>query len=358
MSQGNTRENYVTDPSRKDVQKNKSLPQSSTGTVSALYARALLDYVRSIGLDPYALFEPQLVDHLNNSENRISIANWRMMLEDAIAKTGDVDLPLKAAELFEPKHFGMYGFAMLSSPTLKDVIAILVQFEPIIADINTTTLVENGDDVELHWKPLLAPPLPMFIQQSFVCWQVVARQIASKVDQAREVHFSFEQPENIETYQRIFGCKLYFNAPISKIVFHKSILEYPIPLSDPATNNVLLAQVEKKLQAHTQPDLLVKLREFLTANLASNQISIHDAASAIGISPRTLQYQLNEHDIGFRNLLEQIRQEQAERYLSTTDLSLNEIAYLLGYSEQSPFQNAFRRWTGESPGSFRKKAGK
>ena len=99
-------------------------------------------------------------------------------------------------------------------------------------------------------------------------------------------------------------------------------------------------------------------RKYLTAHLASNEVSINDVATAFGTSPRTVQNRLTEFGYGFRALLEQIRQEQAEHYLSTTDLSLNEIADLLGYSEQSPFQNAFKRWTGESPGSFRKKVGK
>lgn len=328
------------------------------GSVSAFYVCALLDYLQGIDLNPTALFEPSLIAELNESGIRIPISRWQMMFERAVSYTGDIDLPLKVAEQLQPKHLGMLGFAIMSSRTLSDVAAILLRFEQVIDDVNVTKLVENGDHIELHWLPLLGPPLPTFMQQSLVCWAVIARQVTGQPSLQADAHFSFPQPAQLEIYQRIFGGNVYFNAPITKLVFHKSVLGLPIILCDPATNSLLMTQVAKTLQTLTQPDFLQQLREYLTANLASNKVSITNASAALGLSPRALQYQLNDHGLGFRNLLEQIRQEQAERYLSTTDLSLNEIAFLLGYSEQSPFQNAFRRWTGESPGGVRKKVGK
>lgn len=328
------------------------------GSVSAFYVRALLDYLQGIGLNPTSLFEPTLIDELNESGSRIPISRWQLMFERAISFTGDLDLPLKVAEQLQPKHLGMLGFAIMSSRTLSDVATILLRFEQVIDDVNITKLVENGDNIELHWLPLLGPSLPIFMQQSLVCWAVIARQVTGQPTILSDAHFTFPQPAQLDIYQRIFGGKIFFNAAITKLVFKKSVLALPITLCDPITNSLLMTQVEKTLQSHTQPDLLQQLREYLTANLASNQLSIVDASLSLAIPPRRLKYLLTGYGLSYRDLLEQIRQEQAEHYLSTTDLSLNEIAFLLGYSEQSPFQNAFRRWTGESPGSFRKSAGK
>lgn len=346
------------DQSQKDLQKIKQTIQPSEGTVSTLYASSLLDYLHTINLDSSTIFEPAIVAELNESGGNIPIPRWQMMLERAVAYTGDEDLPLKVAELLQPKHFGMLGFVLMSCKTMRDVAEILQKFGQLIGEINDTQLIENGDYLELSWIPHLGPLLPIFMQQSSVGWAVMARQITSSPMLICDVHFSFPRPANIETYQRIFGGNIYFDAPITKMVAHKSILDLPITLHDPATNSVLLTQVEKKLQSINQPDFLQQLREYLIANLASNQVSINDVAIAFGMSARTVQNRLTEFGYGFRALIEQIRQEQAEHYLSQTDLSLNEIADLLGYSEQSPFQNAFRRWTGESPGSFRKKMGK
>lgn len=344
------------DQSHKAVQKNKQAIQPD-GTVSTIYASVLLDYLHSIDLNPATLFEPAILAKLNEPDGNILISQWQMLLEKAMTYTGDVDLPLKVAEKFRPKHFGMLGFVFMSCPTLGDVADILWKFGQLIAEINDIQFIESGDYFEAHWIRQLGPLLPIFMQQSLVAVAVMAREITSTPTIQYDVHFSFPQPDNIETCQRIFGGKIYFDAPITKLVAHKSILDLPIALSDPATNSVLLTQVEKKLQSITQPDFLQQLREYLIAHLASNQVSITDVATAFGISPRTVQNRLSDYGYGYRNFFEQIRQEQAEHYLSKTDLSLNEIADLLGYAEQSSFQHAFRRWTGESPGSFRKNAG-
>lgn len=341
-----------------DERKNKSIIPPSTGSVSTLYARALVDYLKRINFDIDQLFEPSLIAQLNDSESRIPSSIWHMMLNRAIEETGDLDIPLKVSEQLEPKHLGILGFAIMSSRTLQDVVAILLRFESLIGNSHTTELIEHGDTVELHWLPLFTPPPSIFMKQSLVSWLVIARQVTSKPDLICDVHFSFEQPEQLQIYQRIFGGHLYFNAPITKMVFHRSVLELPITLSNPTTNSILMTQVEQELQSLTQPDFLQKLRTYLIANLSSNQVSVTDAAQALDISVRTLQYQLAGYGLGYRNLLEQIRQEQAEHYLRTTDLSLNEITFLLGYAEQSSFQNAFRRWVGESPGSFRKNLGR
>lgn len=345
------------DQLHKDVQKSKQAIQTD-GTVSCLYAGVLLDYLHSIDINPAMLFDHAILAELNESGGTILISQWQMLLEQATNYTSDMDLPLKVAEKFRPKHFGMLGFVFMSCQTLGDVADILWKFGQLIAEINDIQLVENGDYLEAHWVPHLGPLLPTFMQQSLIALAVMMREITSTPTIQYDVHFSFPQPDNIETCQRIFGGKIYFDASITKLVVHKSILDLPITLSDPVTNSVLLTQVEKKLQAINQSDFLQQVREYLTTHLASNAITINDVATAFGMSPRTVQNRLMEFGYGYRALLEQIRQEQAEHYLSTTDLSLNEIADLLGYSEQSPFQNAFRRWTGESPGSFRKKVGK
>ncbi len=344
------------DQSHKAVQKNKQAIQPD-GTVSTIYASVLLDYLHSIDLNPATLFEPAILAKLNEPDGNILISQWQMLLEKAMTYTGDVDLPLKVAEKFRPKHFGMLGFVFMSCPTLGDVADILWKFGQLIAEINDIQFIESGDYFEAHWIRQLGPLLPIFMQQSLVAVAVMAREISSTPTIKFDVHFSFPQPANIETYQRIFGGKIHFDAPITKLLAPKYILDLPITFRDPATNSVLLTQVEKKLQSISQPDFLQQLREYLVAHMADNQVSITDVATAFGISPRTVQNRLSEYGYGFRNFFEQIRQEQAEHYLSQTDLSLNEIADLLGYAEQSSFQHAFRRWTGESPGNFRKNVG-
>ena len=71
------------------------------------------------------------------------------------------------------------------------------------------------------------------------------------------------------------------------------------------------------------------------------------------MSTRTLHRRLEEHGRSFRDVISEVRRVRAEAYLRTPAISLAEVAFLLGYSEQSTFQHAFKRWVGVTPGEFR-----
>ncbi|MFC6628611.1 AraC family transcriptional regulator [Acinetobacter beijerinckii] len=321
--------------------------------MSSVYVRALLDYLINIGIDPKNLFDNDLISAIHAQDRRISIPDWQRMFEKSIAFTNDSNLPLKVAEIQEPRYLGMLGFAAMSSRTLGDAISILVRFEQLVDDVNSVHLVEKNHLIELHWIPLSASS-PIFMQLSLACWIILARILTKQPTLECEAHFSFKKPLNLEAYYRIFGDAVSFEAESTKLVFDKSWLNLPITLFDSVTNHLLIGQAEEMLRTKNQPDFLKDLNRYLSANLATNQVTISEAANALNLTPRTLQFKLHELGLGYRTLLEKIRHEHAERYLKHTDLTLNEISFLLGYLEQSSFQNAFKRWTGKSPGSFRK----
>ncbi len=325
-----------------------------TGSVSTVYARALLDYLQGIGIDPRLLYSDVLISMLEAKDGRILAADWELMFERAIAHTQDPDLPLKVAGLFQMKYLGMLGFAVMSSRTVAAAISLLLRYQEFITDISTTKMVQRGGLVELHWVPFRSHRSPIFMQLSLGCWAIIARQItAVPENMTADFHFSFPEPQDLSLYHKLFGPGVYFGGTETKVVISQSVLDMPLTLSDPATNSVLVAQVEENVKNRSQPDFLQTVRSYLSRQLVKNRVSIIETAQAFGMSQRTLQYQLTSYGLSYRTLLEQVRQAQAEHYLRTTDLSLSEIAFLLGYSEQSPFQNAFRRWTGQSPGGYR-----
>ena len=334
----------------KEDKRIKLQKQLNQGSVSTFFAQSLLDYLKGIGINSAELFAPDLIAEIQKYGARIPVAHWLMMFEQAIAYTADPDLPLKVAEHLQPKHLGMLGFAVMSSQTFSDAITIVLRYKYLLNDVSEIKWVESGDLIELHWLPLFGSSSPIFMQHSLAAWAVMARQIFSHPETICNAHFSFKQPAQLDVYRRIFGGVLKFGEANTKLTFNKSILTLPITQSDPATHNLLMSHVEKTLQLLNQPNFLQQLREYLSTHLASNQVSAAETAAAFGVSQRTLQYQLHTYGMGYRQLLEQIRQEQATHYLSDTNFSLHEISFLLGYSEQSPFQKAFKRWTGKSPG--------
>ena len=97
-------------------------------------------------------------------------------------------------------------------------------------------------------------------------------------------------------------------------------------------------------------------REHLVQNLAKGAASFGDIAQHLGMSSKTLERRLSQHGASYRELLDGIRSDLAKHYLENTDLRLQQIAYLLGYSESAPLARAFKRWTGSTPIQYRNKA--
>ncbi len=325
------------------------------GSVGTFYVRAILDYLHSIGVDPHVLYDAALIAELHVVGARLPLSRSQMMLETAIAYTRDSELPLKVGASIRPRHLGVFGFAAMSSHTLADVVTMLLHYEPLVGNAGIAQLVENGDDIELHRHPTSEGSSPVLLQQALACWITIARMLTAQPTAQCDVHFSFPAPADTALYSRIFGGQVYFDAPVTKMVFAKSLLALPLVEHDPTTHGLLMLQIEKTLQTLNQSTFLQKLYDHLSTHLISNDVGINDVAAAFEISPRTLQYQLASEGFSYHNLLEKVRQDHAERYLKSSNLSLCEIANLLGYSEQSPFQHAFKRWTGLSPGEYRRK---
>jgi AraC-like DNA-binding protein len=337
---------------------NSAIPHK-IGTVTNSVLLAAADYLQSLGIDPREICDDEeLTAAANVVGGRIEIGRCIHLLEQAVAYTGDPDFSLKIGANFQLKHLGLLGFAGMSGQRLGDVIRMVIQFEALIVDFAGLELVEKGEFVELirHTPPFQDSPL--IHQQILACWVVMARQFTARPHEPADAHFSFPAPANTALYREIFGGQVHFDAAQTKIVFHKDLLDLPITQHDPTTHSLLMLQVEKTLQTLNQTSFLQKLREHIAANLCSDQIGIAEVASAFHLSVRTLQYQLEAEGYSYRTLVDKVKLEHAEHHLKSTDLSLSEIAFLLGYSEQSPFQSAFKRWTGLSPGEYRKKHAK
>ncbi len=113
-------------------------------------------------------------------------------------------------------------------------------------------------------------------------------------------------------------------------------------------------EVQKNLPSTSQSDLTAKIQRFVVLEISNKDLKINDAAQFLGMSVRSLQRYLQDRNTSFSEILDQTREGLAKKYLSDESLSIAEIGFLLGFSEQSTFQRAFKRWTNLSPMNFRK----
>mgnify|MGYP006141124033 CR=1 FL=1 len=155
-------------------------------------------------------------------------------------------------------------------------------------------------------------------------------------------------------YQRIFGGRLIFDAPVNMLVIPEDYLRAPIALADPDWRRRAEREasvVLKQLSGDTE--FMRRLKASLIGKLEFGRASLDEAATDLGLTPRTLQRKLVAEGTRFRAVLDEVRLARAEHYLRDPKLRLADVAFLLGYTEQSAFQYAFKQWTGQTPGQFR-----
>jgi AraC-like DNA-binding protein len=144
-------------------------------------------------------------------------------------------------------------------------------------------------------------------------------------------------------------------ARIGTLSLPASDLELPFATFNPSLLAVLdpALQAEQSMGSAVCADAVASVRHVLRRRLGDGEISLRHVTDELGVSARTLQRQLSEAGTSFTELLQDTRRERALFYLRQSDLSLSEIAFLLGFDTPSSFFRAFGRWTGQTPGAFR-----
>lgn len=156
----------------------------------------------------------------------------------------------------------------------------------------------------------------------------------------------------------LFGGEVQLGAALDEIIYAAADLEVPMVRAEPELSAVLDGLLEAAIAAlgKAHEGQALQLPERVKAEIARTLVdgpSLETIARSMGMSGRTLQRRLREHDVAFSTLLDQARSDLAIRHMQTPELNLSEIAFLVGFSEPAAFTHAFKKWTGRSPSSYR-----
>jgi AraC-like DNA-binding protein len=329
---------------------------TTSGTVHIAYARALLDHLRAAGTDPARLYPAKLLRELESegAGQRVAAAQFHAMYDHAAAATRDAGLVLRVAAAIKPRHFGIFGYVTMTCASLLDVGDVLIRYEGLVDNLYRLRLQRRGERIELHWLPRSEAPGALSMKLSLASWIVYARQLCGRPELPSEAHFSCPAPADIGPYTRLFRGPVHFGRPLTRLVGTVQDWNSPVVNFDPVAHRGFVTRVEARLSEHSgEPELLRSLKSVLSANLAGNRLTLRHAAESLHLPPRTLQYRLEHLGLSFREALDQVRRSHAEQLLQNPRISLAEVAFLLGYSDQANFQHAFKRWLDQSPGEYR-----
>jgi len=158
-----------------------------------------------------------------------------------------------------------------------------------------------------------------------------------------------------ERYQNVFGDRIVFDSDWCGVAFDKALLRLPFTQADPGLNAMMDRQAAVLLEMFdSKLNLVNSTREQVASRLPNGDPILDDVAEALSLTARVLQNRLKESGTTFKEVVDDVRKQLALSYLSEEDVPLIDVAFLLGFSEQSSFSRAFKRWMGKSPMEYRK----
>lgn len=280
------------------------------------------------------------------------MALWNALRE----RTGDPALQLVAPLTLPWGAYRIIDYLVAASTTVGDGVRRFAQFFGLIADSLVLELGEGADHRTLTLSTVDGGPVPS-VYVDYVFAALVSRiRMRIRPDlRLRRVEMRMPAPTVVASYDEVFRTSVHFGADADRLTFGNAEWAEPTQEGDAALAELLEAHA-RVLAARTPratAGFTEDVRRAIVATLAKGGTA-QQVARALNLSVRSLQRKLDECDTTFRSLAETVRGELAEGYLANPRVSISEVAVLLGFSEQSAFNRAFRRWTGETPGRWRK----
>jgi AraC-like DNA-binding protein len=331
------------------------------GDTTATYINYLLSCAESLGASvPRLLADADLNPReLQDGDNRIDLIYLMRLGYGAIRQTGHPEIGLLSGSQSNVSVFGYVGLAAMTAPTLGDALRILTEYEALQGRCyrGSSRLECHPDGARLAFYSI-APynDYTYFVVDAVLSgWVALIHWITGRNDLITEAQIEFSTPAYYECYPAAFPCPVHFHQEINALVLKNGALDIPLIHRDPTLHASLLKTCDQLLtQVALADSYRNKVLKVLGTMLHGKTPSIEEVAQQLCIPPWTLRRKLKDEDTAFQTLVDEMRRDVALSYMKNTGLSFGEIAYLLGFSTPGAFQRAFKRWSGTTPGEYRK----
>ncbi|RFP13552.1 AraC family transcriptional regulator [Duganella sp. BJB475] len=327
----------------------------TTHAIPGTYVRMLFDYLEGQGhAADEVLAEPAPV--ADGGELSYSAQHWRMLLERAARHLDEPAIGLRVGATITPAHLGPLGYVLLASSGVPAALERYVRYQRLVHDVSPVGWRLDGDVLVLEWSAESRNVGLLVNQCGMAALVQFARDITGTGVSPLAVHFVEAQPADVAPYSAFFRCPLVFGAETTRVDYAAALLALPLRQPDPGLVAMLERQVQIRVAELPQrDDLAQQVRSCIAAWLIKGEPLLDNIAVEMHMSGRTLRRKLEQGGWTFRALLDDTRLQMAHEYFRDKRLVLPEVALLLGYSEQSAFNRAFMRWTGDTPRLFRQK---
>jgi AraC-like DNA-binding protein len=330
----------------------------SEPTVSAGYAKALLDFAVSCGGDEAQLLRRAEIDAetLADQDNRLLFARYVALMRAAKDESGDPALALRFGAASDFRKFSVVGLISHASANMVEALMQLNRYGRLVVEVEAP---RNGPRFQLEdrngerWmydtrlNPNDFPELTESTWSRFICW---TRRDFPEITFALEASVTHAEPAYRAVYDELWQVPITFNAERNGIRSNPAWMHVQIQPENRYVFGVLTERGDALLEElESAKTLRGKIEGMLMPLLHTGEVSIDAIAIKLGVSRQTLYRNLKAEDATFEQVLDGLRHKMALNYLRGKRVSVNETAYLVGFSDPASFSRAFKRWTGVSP---------
>jgi AraC-like DNA-binding protein len=327
---------------------------------ATLSIRMLWPFARLLGLDDrlHELIPSTglTMSQFGNPDTRVSHRAAMAALARSVEILADPLLGLRAGHIGEQGDFDILEYAARSAANFGDAMTVMARYLRIMHEAAQVSLDVEGDFAFWRFRVNDDVPQPP-AADDFVLMSALAfsRRNVAVAEAPVAVHFMHEEPAYAAAYPTYFETHEFrYGAPDNVIVMRKARLAAPMARTNPEMSQAFELQARRTLEKlQGREGLSGRVREEIASQFRTGSVSMAQTAKHLAMGVATLRRRLEDEGTTFRDIVDGLRRELAERHLVGAGPTVSEVAFLLGFSDVRAFGRAFRRWTGRSPTEYR-----
>jgi AraC-like DNA-binding protein len=335
---------------------------ASPPRVTAAYLQPLLETAAARGVTPAALAAAAGLASgaLDPPPDTLAASDYIALLDAGSRLARDPHFGLHVGERVRPGTYSVYGLVLLACRDIGQALEQTQRYERLAHDLGRSRLEPLGTLARYTWSSHFPGASRHLAESVFAGIRTFGSWLAGRPLAPRALAFAHARPHDAAPaeYARVLGMVPAFGAPAHMVDFDAALLALPLPAADTGMYPLLQQHAERLLRERERArgGIVAQVHAAIVTRLATEPVRLAGIAAALDLSPRTLQRKLADAGATFQHVLDAARYALAMDYLRQDGLSLVDIAFLLGFQEQSAFTHAFREWSGMNPGAWRERA--
>ena len=305
------------------------------------------DILKDTGIDDVRLSDPNAT---------VDVPEELAFYQNIISLSNDPLIMYKAGLNLQISSYGMWGLALLSSPTVAKAIDFGIQYIEFSYTYNRVEFFQEAGNTGLRItkKTELDTMQQSMTEKDLAAIFIIFKALLEVKTPYKEIRVTWPKTQQSEQYKDMFLCPVFFSCDYTEILFEPEYLSRELRQNNALTVQLCKEQLEQRLPIFKKDDTTTQsVNDYLTQTPLF-KVNIEDCAAQLKISSRHLRRKLIQEGTSFKAIQDRFRQVMAEKYLRQTGMTLEDIAERLGYSDAANFSNAFKRWTNSSPRAFAK----